>query len=67
MNYYHHLLQAQDRQRDAQREREQRELAAEARAGRPSKRALRLRNWFQFSLPRRQVQEPPCSTCPEYA
>lgn len=53
MNYYQHLIETQNRQRDAQHAREQRLLIAEARLTQPSRRGFRLPRLLSFSLPRR--------------
>lgn len=68
MNYYQHLIETQNRQRDAQHAREQRLLIADARLTQPSRRGFRLPRLLSFSLPRRQPPPAqPCPTCPEYA
>lgn len=59
MNYYQHLIETQNRQRDAQHAREQRLLIADARLTQPSRRGFRLPRLLSFSLPRRQ---PPPAT-----
>jgi hypothetical protein len=67
MNYYQHLILARDRQKDFTRERERRLLVAEARPTRTPQRMFRLHTFFRFSFPRRQPQQQPCPTCPEFA
>jgi hypothetical protein len=66
MNYYHHMLEAKVRRDEAMREFERRELVAEARAAKTTRRFPRLKLSIRLPLPRRQPAEP-CPTCPEYA
>lgn len=66
MNYYHQMLDAQSRQRDAARERDRRALLAEARKANHETPRLRLKLSFRLRLPRRRPQSP-CPTCPEFA